>query len=133
MYTVLDILIIEIKTQELIINVAKVEKPEYNSELVTCSCGNIIPAPIKYQDNPNRFKLLVETSGNFGLDKVYRFQNSDSGFGVFAGQLTSDIICRYPLVVTSSLVMIFKHLLNDGRRISFDRSCEGCAQASTDN
>lgn len=132
MYTALDILVIEIKIQEIIINVVKVEKPEYNLELVTCSCGNIIPAPIKYQDNSNRFKLLVETSGSFGLDKVDRFQNSNTGFDTFAHQLTSDIICRYPLVVTSSLILIFKHLSNDGRRITFHRPCEGCSQVATD-
>lgn len=107
MYTVLDVLFIEINLQEIVVNVVKVGKPEYNSELVHCSCGNTVPTPIRYLGEINKFKLLVETSGQFNLDKVYRIPNSDTGFEQLTQQLLSDIICKFPLVVTSSLILMF--------------------------
>lgn len=126
MFTSLDIIFIDIKLQEIVVNVVKLDKPEYNSELAPCSCGNIVPIPIRYTDNHNKFKLLVETSGSFRLDKVYRFTNSTSGFDSFIKDLISDIICKYPLVVTSGLLIIFNLLSNDGRGISNSRQCQGC-------
>lgn len=133
MYIVLDVLIVELTTQEIVVNVVRVEKPEYSSELTSCHCGNIIPSPVRYQDNPSRFKLLVETSGSFNLDKVYRFPNSNLGFDTFAKSLISNIITRKPLIVTSSLFLIFNYLINDGRRVTIDRLCQGCFEANPDN
>lgn len=133
MYTVLDVLFIEINLQDIVINVVKVGKPEYNSELVNCSCGNRVPTPVRYQGEGNRFKLLVETSGQFGLDKVYRVSNSDTGFDQFTQQLLSDIICKFPLVVTSGLILVFEFLNKDGRRAAISRQCQGCSEVTTDD
>lgn len=127
MFTSLDIIFIDIKLQEIVVNVVKLDKPEYNSELTACSCGNIIPTPIRYIDNHNKFKLLVETSGSFNLDRIYRFSNSESGFDSFTKDLVSDITCKHPLIVSSGLLIIFNFLKNDGRRISYSRQCQGCA------
>lgn len=126
MFTSLDIIFIDIKLQEIVVNVVKLDKPEYNSELAACSCGNIVPTPIRYTDNHNKFKLLVETSSSFKLDKVYRFSNSLPGFESFIKDLVSDIISKHPLVVASGLLIIFNFLKNDGRRIPDTRQCQGC-------